>query len=165
LLSRDVRRGGRCKEDHDGGRDRAGRGRGFHDPAPATTEHSPDAAGTLCRNPLAGEVSDDRVKLAVRASVERLPQARVELVGKQSALAGGAPQLLGDVRSIGVRCTHVSVLFHLLAPSRIAACGSGTRVRAHGRLTKGWALSSGRMSDFAESSVHARLSRHACAQT
>jgi hypothetical protein len=138
-----VRR--RCKEDHDGGSDCAGGGRGFQDRPSATTEHSPDAAGTLCRNPLAREVVDDRVKFAVGASVERLPQAIIELVGKQSALVGSAPQLLRDVRSIGVRCTHVPVLCHLLAPSRIAACGSGTRVRPHGRLTKGWPLPSDRI--------------------
>jgi hypothetical protein len=68
-------------------------------------------------------------------------------VGKQSALVGGAPQLLGDACSIGVRCTHVPVLCHLLAPSRIAACGSVTRVRADGRLTKGWALPSDRVKE------------------
>jgi hypothetical protein len=115
-LTRDVRRGGRCKEDRDGGSDRAGRGSGFHKGPRATTEHSPDAAGTHCRNGLAREVGDDRVKLAVGAGVERLLQAIIELVGEQSALVGGAPQLLGDVRSIGVRCTHVPFVCHLLAP-------------------------------------------------
>jgi hypothetical protein len=140
-----VRR--RCTEAHDRGSDCAGRGRCFHDRPRATTEHGADEAGTLCRNPLAREVGDDRVKLAVGAGVERLPQAIVELVGKQSALVGGAPQLLGDTSSIGVRCAHVPVLCHLLAPSRIAACGSGTRVRAHGRLTKGWPLPSDRIWD------------------
>jgi hypothetical protein len=133
LLTRDVRRGGRRKEEHDGGSDGAGRGRGFHHRPRATTEHSADAAGTLCRNPLAREVGDDRVKLAVGASVERLPQAIVELVGKQSALFDAAPQLLGDLRSIGVRCTHVPVLCHLLAPSTIARVRlwrQGTRSRA-----------------------------------
>jgi hypothetical protein len=131
-----VRRGGWCEEDPDGGSDRAGRGRGFHEPPRATTENSPDAAGTLCRNPFVREVGDDRVKLAIGASGERLPQAIVELVGKQSALVGSAPQQLGDVLSIGVRCTHVPVLYHLLAPSRIAAYGPGTRVRADGASPK-----------------------------
>jgi hypothetical protein len=113
-----VRRGGCCKENHDGGSDRAGRGSGFHDPPRATTERSPDGAGTLCKAPLAREVGDDRVKLAVGTSVERLPQALVELLGEQPALVRGAPQLLGDLRSISVRCTHVAVLCHLLAPVR-----------------------------------------------
>jgi hypothetical protein len=154
----------RCKEDHDGGSDCAGRGRGFHDRPRATTEHGADDAGTLCRNPLAREVGDDRVKLAVGAGVERLPQAIVELVGKQPALVGGASQLLGDVRSIGVRCTHVPVLCHRLAPSRIAswlwhegsahtgASPRAGRCRPIGYRTRGLEL-------------NARLSRRAYPQT
>ena len=133
----------RCKDDHDGGSDCAGRGRCFQDRSSTTTEHSPDAAGTLYRNWLTREVVHDRVKLAVGASIERLPEAIVELVGKQSALVGGASQLLSDVRSIGVRRAHVPMLCHLLAPSRIAACGSGISVRPHGPLT--WKQRSSRL--------------------
>jgi hypothetical protein len=47
-----------------------------------------------------------------------MPEAILELVGKESALFGGPPQLLGNLCSIGIRCTHVPVLCHLLAPSR-----------------------------------------------
>lgn len=42
-----------------------------------------------------------------------MPEAIFEIGGKQSALVGGAEQLLGDVRTVGVRCTHVPVLCHL----------------------------------------------------
>ena len=96
---------------HDSGSSRGGRACGRREQPRTTTARQQSRA--LCQNLLAGKIGHDSVKLAVGASAKRLPQALVELVRKQPALVSGAPQMVGDLCAIGVRCSHVAAPSHL----------------------------------------------------
>jgi hypothetical protein len=62
---------------------------------------------------LAGEISDDRVKLPVGTRAKRLPQALVVLIGEQSPLVDGTPELRRGPLAIRIRRPLLATLKHL----------------------------------------------------
>ena len=87
---------------------------------------------TCGRPPGAREVGDQRLELAVGLGAVRRAEPFVELVEVEAAVAGGQPELLGDVLAVEVGGADV------LALGRLAHRAEGTRARrrARGRLVQ-----------------------------